>query len=649
MECGVNYTTEALRENVNGLIDYASGVHVEDMTALRLLEPTEFITNINLVGHTISGVGGGNFYYDTTDTTSPDNNGTVIVTLEGKRWKRSGLDFSLIPATWFGLFDGATESVCSAAVQGIVDWVEANPHYNSDNSKEGWCTTIQFPAGRFPLSEVRIKKFNFIIEGVGSGTYLINENATGRMLHVEEGTSNTLGGFIMRDLHIRNVVLREDGAGEIVYLNLPVRGGMFDVTFTSSAINVGGRSKLGGDMLKTVSPFEFLCEGVTFWGCGIGWDIISGPQSDTFDCQGVVFNECTIGMIGFRGAGGSGNNNFKFSGKFIAQQGGTYVSGGKDAFAITSVVSTSGNLLTVTDATNILSGRAVVVGDDNTAEVAIIKSINVNELTLDRPITKSGGTRVLSGKIGVIVIEMRNPSFEGVQIEGCDIGALLLKGSRNVTFDGYSIIGTAKGVYASSVFRRLNMLNGSGGTSGTMRNGVAYKILTLDDNIESDANKIYMNNIAGEGSGYFDDNLTSLIDNVGGFFPFIQIDSRLTGDTHMGDNSASAIELTNKSYLTFNRTTTGKFSRVRWRTADIDQWFLNHTGSGGDLGFRKSGLSVDSMTLLQSSGDIRCGSGVWSDPLFRVGSVRFWVEGVNVRAKASAPSSAIDGVIVVTL
>lgn len=55
---------------------------------LRALEPAFDNQQIELLGHTNDGIGAGIFYADFSDTTSTDNNGTVIVTPNGRRWKR---------------------------------------------------------------------------------------------------------------------------------------------------------------------------------------------------------------------------------------------------------------------------------------------------------------------------------------------------------------------------------------------------------------------------------------------------------------------------------------------------------------------------------------------------------------------------------
>lgn len=619
---------------------------VATIAKLREFEPSINLQEVPVNGHTISGIGGDMFWHDASDTTSADNNGTVIRTTVGdKCWKRKEKDAIL--AVDYGLYDGASESVCSQAIQSIIDSTEDNNNYNVDNGKTGWGCKIQFPSGRFPLANITISKFNFIFEGVGHSTYLVNQNTTGMMIDCSEASGQTLGGISLRDLHVRNTVNRSDGAGPIILMDNPVRSSLSNVLFTSSDFNVGSRVALRCDMLKTIAPFEFIASEVVFYGCDVAWEMVSDSQSDTVDLQNVVTNECAIGLLGFVGAGGSGNNNFKFSGKFIGSQGGLYVSSGNDAFAETTVVSTSSNIMIVASSTNMQVGRAVVVGTDNTVEWAIIKSIAANTLTLDRPITKAASTRVLSGRFGAILCEMRNPNFSGIQLEGLDVGILMLTGSREITIDAFLPSSTAKVFYGSSNFRRLNLLNGSGGAVGTMQNGVTFKMLTIDDGINGDSNKIYFDVIPGEGSDYYDGTLESLVDNKGVYDPQIQIESRFDGDINLGNNSRTATEYRNKSYLAFNRSTTSTFTRTVWKENGADKWFNNFSGSQGDLSYKLNGQPVSTVTMQGFNGDFTVSDGAWDSPLFRLGDYRFWVDSAgDLRIKNGTPTSDADGSVV---
>lgn len=71
-----------------GEIPLNSDLRVDTISELRLVEPSVNLQKIYLNGHTNKGIGGGTFYFDASDTSSIDNNGTVIVTSGGNRWRR---------------------------------------------------------------------------------------------------------------------------------------------------------------------------------------------------------------------------------------------------------------------------------------------------------------------------------------------------------------------------------------------------------------------------------------------------------------------------------------------------------------------------------------------------------------------------------
>jgi hypothetical protein len=82
---------------VNTVIDTVNLLApLDTLDELRNFEPTVNFQKASIEGHTLTGSGSGEFYFDASDTTSTDNNGTIIVTLGGKRWKRSNT-FVLTP------------------------------------------------------------------------------------------------------------------------------------------------------------------------------------------------------------------------------------------------------------------------------------------------------------------------------------------------------------------------------------------------------------------------------------------------------------------------------------------------------------------------------------------------------------------------
>ena len=74
-------------DNMEPVLTEGSG-EVATIADLRNIEPAQDGQQISLLGHTLPGIGGGELYFDESDTTSADNNGTIIVTTGGKRWKR---------------------------------------------------------------------------------------------------------------------------------------------------------------------------------------------------------------------------------------------------------------------------------------------------------------------------------------------------------------------------------------------------------------------------------------------------------------------------------------------------------------------------------------------------------------------------------
>lgn len=88
------------------------------VTSLRSTEPEEAGQRLLLLSYTAgTGYGGGTLYYDSTDTTTPDNGVTVFVTPGGKRWKRLGVNVpTLLDAG--GVPNASVDS--SAALQRLV-------------------------------------------------------------------------------------------------------------------------------------------------------------------------------------------------------------------------------------------------------------------------------------------------------------------------------------------------------------------------------------------------------------------------------------------------------------------------------------------------------------------------------------------------
>lgn len=93
---------------------------IENVTALRIFEPQYDGQEINLLGHTVKGIGGGVFYMDYAGGES-DDNGAVFVTAGGRRWKRK-LNGYVTPEMFGIPLDGTDGSavVVAAAALGVT-------------------------------------------------------------------------------------------------------------------------------------------------------------------------------------------------------------------------------------------------------------------------------------------------------------------------------------------------------------------------------------------------------------------------------------------------------------------------------------------------------------------------------------------------
>ncbi|WP_136398161.1 hypothetical protein [Klebsiella pneumoniae] len=94
-----------LGHSAKDIVKPFESIYCKTFEDLRKTKPQYKFQEIQVVSHSSHVVsGGGLFYFDDTDHETPDNNGTVIVTDTGERWKRT-IDSTnpFVDATWFGV------------------------------------------------------------------------------------------------------------------------------------------------------------------------------------------------------------------------------------------------------------------------------------------------------------------------------------------------------------------------------------------------------------------------------------------------------------------------------------------------------------------------------------------------------------------
>tara|TARA_R110000824_G_scaffold208044_6_gene393641 strand:- start:4550 stop:6865 length:2316 start_codon:yes stop_codon:yes gene_type:complete len=207
-----NITTDTLTLNGEQVVNSSdliggSGIasSVLDIAALRALEPIADKQRANILGHTISGTGGGEFWYDASDVASADDNGVTIVTTGGKRWRRV-LHGYVTPQMFGGFADynvaAGTGTDNQATIQTAQDFCEVS----------GDVLSLE---GRYGIASQLIQKAIKVIGSVPgtSGLYALADNHRILSTHA----SLTSGKCLLKDFTIhgyadRNATLGADSS-----------------------------------------------------------------------------------------------------------------------------------------------------------------------------------------------------------------------------------------------------------------------------------------------------------------------------------------------------------------------------------------------------------------------------------------------------
>lgn len=220
-----------------------------------------YTTDINQEGH---------WYYDSTDTTSVDNTGTILVTSDGKRIKRI-FTTDKINVKWFGVIgDGVTNDV--TILQSVIDYI---------NSIGGG--TMYAPKGTYLLSGLVGMKWKSKVSLRGDGEYktIFTTNGSfdfGGIIYAtdyaQNGTDGSNPDAWLKDCHFSNFTL--DGAGFTDVIASGYSKGFYiryleDSSFKNVTVKNTIGTGFGSDYLRRVTFYQ--CYAIN---CGRLWDGVTG-------------------------------------------------------------------------------------------------------------------------------------------------------------------------------------------------------------------------------------------------------------------------------------------------------------------------------------------------------------------------------------
>ena len=246
---------------------------VDTLADIRALEPHLFNQSCKVLGHTLVGSGGGDFYFDAADTTSADNNASVVVTAGGKRWKRIKPDrFSpemagLVAASDFGAVVNSTLAISKHVYLPENEFNTTTPIVlNEHDHIVGYGYSI--PSNAYTGGTL-------IKNAAGTSTFIIDGEWQGfdarRFIQLSDFAVNSTGNSFatinsdfLTLFEIESLYLRGNSDYHIYFINSyngSIRGGRYqEATVANLAIVT---APLAAD---SVFSGQMLFEDIDFWG-----------------------------------------------------------------------------------------------------------------------------------------------------------------------------------------------------------------------------------------------------------------------------------------------------------------------------------------------------------------------------------------------
>ncbi|MBW6524412.1 hypothetical protein KZ810_12965 [Sphingomonas sp. RHCKR47] len=440
---------------------------------------------------------------------------------------------------WFGAKSdptGVNVAANSAAFQAALDYAKAQ----YPTAFQG-ALRIYVPAGWYCLSNVVQSGGSITWTGDGEQISVIfNLHPSARCVRFQPGAGQQVATHVnLEGLTFANCVNRDPGAVPVFSLYQITRYSLKNVLFQSEDYAFAG--PYAGDVLEVTYLCEAAFQSVRFragGGAGGGKDVCAGVamtvvdagQADSLDLDGLTMQgyalDIAFGVKSGTEAEQAGTNSTAIrSGKFLGYQGGSFLSGKRDAYAqgiVTSAVANAA-VVPVSTTAGMKVGRAFVAGQNTrngakggsagAPQYGIITAIDTgnSRVTLDRAVTISNGDLFLSGSMAVLLGNVSLIAFEAIQFEGKDVGVISTGGLGISLRD--CTLGAIKSVVSHGNFWNAS-IEGCRYTLGGNPDGGATKKLVTIRGTANASNKIRLaGNSFVPGAGLTGADITAWIDN----------------------------------------------------------------------------------------------------------------------------------------
>jgi len=307
----VNVGDVAIRNELSNVEGFARIGQVDSLASLRTIEPENRNQQILISGYrTGSTIGFGTFYYHQADTTSIDNDCTIVVTPNGARWKRMHVD-GVINTDWAGVLstDESTEAQdvafenCIAAAKNSSGYVVREIHTPKDKrvylaSKHylrGGSFTYNDAQGSTTYRNTRLGVKGTFALGKGAGFFVVQSQSPEFDLRIDNaGVSLTAPA--MPDYVNDDAVLQFE---QLVWNpSIKIDANDYSATLVKSlgkgADSVTQTSAYWSD-LTTQRHGMYMLSGnvhITSNGCGRAWNIQNCPSG--FGNLGHIWEQASI-------------------------------------------------------------------------------------------------------------------------------------------------------------------------------------------------------------------------------------------------------------------------------------------------------------------------------------------------------------------